>query len=1101
MLLRLAHCLGQFTSIERRSILGSQVCVRHTTHWQRVAAWCVTRTSVLINGFDKCRLLVACLALIGLCHANSPAMAQEISEPASEEFPAEAIAFFENKIRPLLAERCWDCHRGEELKGGLALDSRSALLIGGDSGPAVVPGEPDQSLLIDAVHYRTYEMPPDSRLSGDAIALLERWVEMGAPWPSEDSASVLHREEFSITQDDRDWWAYRSFASRTTPAVQSPTATRQPLDAFIQQKLDEVGLLAATEIDARRWQRRVWFDLVGLPPQPEEVSRFTQDTRPDRQVREVDRLLASPSFGVRWARHWLDVVRFAQTDGYERDGEKPEIWRYRDYVVDSFNADLPYDRFVIEQIAGDELPDADDSSVIATGFYRLGVWDDEPDDALQAEYDERDDMLATIGTTFLGSTIGCARCHRHMFDPFSQQDYYQLLAFVHGVRRTERAANRADSGTLVPLGDSAAVTQWRLEHERRVADLTERIEQQEQLLREEQPEGSNETLESLRKERESLLQEPAPFPVAMAVRETTPPTTYVLLRGNPATPGDVVEPRFPELFGSQQPTITPVNVRGVASSGRRTALAHWIVDEVQPLTARVIVNRLWHHLFGQGIAPTTSDFGKAGLPASHPELLDWLAQDLIEHEWSLKSTLRRIATSDVYARDRIPASAEVARIDPDNRLLSYRSIKRLEGEALRDSILAVSGNLSSVLGGRGFFPNLDGDIVAGGSRPGLGWSISSEAERSRRSLYTFIKRSMRDPLVEAFDYGNTTSSLSERPVTTVAPQALILLNSSWTYEQADALASWAMRAGLNSTNDAIAIMFERAMGRAPTSEELDLLSQFAESKNRQAIERVKQLVIRPNAPKSLSVEYLRQLPASMLIQPPSFEWTAHRGVWGEGYEGIDSIDPHAIPFVQWNAIDEAEGTWSMTLRCDGACERVSIFASGRMEGERFQGIEVRIEPALGTASIWTHQGESTCLGETAWHVVPNESFHVRLVSAGGASLLELRLSEGTELSDAAEPSTVVAFDASNLAPASVWGLASWGAPLIASKLVWESLPPDEGAAPQHSGSDQNRDETARKRIEPTWVRGDQTIESQASHLALVEVARLLFNANEFIYVD
>lgn len=1056
-------------------LVGNESCARCS----RVRHWLFTFQSIVFFV-----ALVVALATIGsFSHsllAQEESLPQELSDEG-EEFSAEAITWFETKIRPLLSEKCWSCHRGKEIKGGLSLDSRSAILQGGDSGPAVVPGEPSKSLLIDAIHYRTYEMPPDARLSEDSIALLERWVEMGAPWPKETSVARVERETFEITDEDRQWWAYRPLGSDSTPLVQSVVALSQPIDAFIQQKLEAVGLQPAASIDARRWQRRVWFDLIGLPPEPEDAIRFEQDARPDREAREVDRLLASHAFGVRWSRHWLDVVRFAQTDGYERDGEKPEIWRYRDYVVSAFNRDLPYDRFVTEQIAGDELPDANDDSIVATGFYRLGVWDDEPDDAVMADFDERDDMLSTIGTAFLGTTIGCARCHQHMFDPFSQQDYYQLLAFVHPIQRAQRAENRADSSTLIPLGDSEAIAKWRADHEAKLASLDAQIREQETLI-ESQPETSSERLDALRKERETVQREPYPFPLALGIREGAAPETHVLLRGNPATPGPSVEPRFPELFNSPAPLFQSVSVRGVTSSGRRTALAQWIVNEAKPLAARVIVNRLWHHLFGTGLAPTTSDLGQAGMSVSQAELVDWLAHDLLTHDWSLKSVIRRMVLSDVYGRDIHPISSDVARIDPDNHWLSYRTIKRLDAEAIRDSVLAVSGNLNSEMGGRGFFPSLDGEVVAGGSRPGLGWSVSTPWQQSRRSLYTFIKRSMRDPLVEAFDYGNTTSSLSERPVTTVAPQALILLNSPWTYQQAEVFACLAEHQTGEDMTERLAWMFQRAVGREPTEHELQVLGSFEQTKRELAHERVNHLVIRPNAPKSLSVDYLKQLPAEMLILPPNGQWSAHRGVWGHGYEGIETIDEHAIPFVQWNAIDQPQGEWVLDWRSEDACDRVSIFASGRMEGERFQGIEIRFEPKEGTVSIWSHQGESTCLHSESWNKPMIESVHVELVINGAESRVLVASNSAQGEVDPIEWT----FDGSQ-ASGNVWGLASWGASMVAETMKWRAVSEAEGEAASW--------------IKPQVLAAGETADSRAAHLALVEVARLLFNLNEFVYVD
>ncbi|MCA9107894.1 MAG: DUF1553 domain-containing protein, partial [Planctomycetales bacterium] len=641
------------------------------------------------------------------------------------------------------------------------------------------------------------------------------------------------------------------------------------------------------------------------------------------------------------------------------------------------------------------------------------------------------------------------------------------------VRRMERAANRADSATMIPLGDSAAIEAWRSQQEQRRAELEEQIAETDST--------DSARLENLRNELKGLVEQPYPFPVTLGVRETEGelPTTHVLARGNPATPAETVAPSWPILFGGETPRITPVRQRGVASSGRRLALAEWVVQDAQQLSSRVIVNRLWHHMFGRGLAPMTSDLGRAGLPPTHPELIDWLAGDLLRHDWSLKSSLRRIALSRVYGRDFRPASRDIQQIDPANQWLSYRSVKRLDAEAVRDAMLAVSETLQSRQGGRGFFPELAGDIVAGGSRPGLGWSVSSDSERHRRSVYIFVKRSMRDPLIEAFDYGNTTSPLSERPVTTVAPQALILLNSAWTYDQAEALVASLPPADDWPTAAYLAALFERVLGRAPRQDELEILETFLARQTRLAAERLDELVIRPNAPKSLSVDYLRQLPPEMLIEPPAADWSAHRGVWGQGYEGIETVDPHAIPFVSWDAIRAEQGEWRMTWRCDPATERAAVLLSGEKDGERFRGLEVRYEPKASRYSIWNHRGESVLIAEADWtgRAIGPQRVTIRLDGARSS----LHVSAVDDLNDD-EIELTLPFDAGPGIGA-MGGVTAWGAGIKIRDLEWQGL--EDGAVA----------------VRPRLIDEGRTREDQAQHMALVEVARLLFNTNEFVYVD
>ena len=361
-------------------------------------------------------------------------MALPLGQAERTGISPEGIQFFASKIRPLLVNNCHECHGNEKHKGNLQLNSRKTILRGGDSGAAIVPGNPAKSLLIEAVKYTNsdLEMPPKKKLGKQAVADLEQWIRLGAPWPSETAQVTAKREHgFSITDEDRDYWAFRPVKH---PRLAKRNGNQAPIDQLIQALLDARGIAAHPIADKATLIRRAYFDLIGLPPTYGEVQAFVNDNSHDAWPRLVEQLLGLPQYGERWGRHWLDVVRFAQTNGYERDDEKPLVWKYRDYVIRSFNEDKPYDRFVMEQIAGDELTDVDNDSLIATGFYRLGVWDDEPDDPRAAEFEVLDDKLKTTSETFIGLTVGCARCQDHMFDPISQRDYYEMLAFFRTVR-------------------------------------------------------------------------------------------------------------------------------------------------------------------------------------------------------------------------------------------------------------------------------------------------------------------------------------------------------------------------------------------------------------------------------------------------------------------------------------------------------------------------------------------------------------------------------------------------------------------------------------------------------------------------------------------
>jgi mono/diheme cytochrome c family protein len=756
--------------------------------------------------FDK---LVAALALVLTAVPGTRAA------PENPTAPADA-AFFEQEVLPLLKARCFKCHGDGKVRGNLRLTSREGILKGGDLGPAVILARPEDSNLLRAINRKDgLEMPPSGKLPPKEIETLTRWVKAGLPWPQAPGAQPGGLEAAGGRPT---YWAYQPVRRPAVPRVKNPAWVQTPLDAFVLAQLETHGLAPAPPADRVALIRRATYDLIGLPPTPEQVDAFVRDRAPDAYGSLLDRLLASPQYGEKWGRHWLDLVRFAETNGYERDGPKPFAWRYRDYVIRSFNADKPYDRFLKEQLAGDELPDGGAEAVIATGYYRLGLWDDEPADPMQARYDELDDYVATTAQVFLAMTMNCARCHDHKIDPIPQKDYYQLLAFFQDVPHfsdtrevrsrfnltdvtppeirvtyepelRRREARKAELIAEMTRIEDDAIRKMPAEDQRAAegVDRPQVIERQlKKFLTPEQDAAYTrlqKELKALRKRREPARQE-----LALSVNHCTvnPVPTQVLMRGNPHAPGARVEPAFPAVFCRPAPTMPPPGP-GARSSGRRTVLAEWIASPDNPLTARVLVNRLWQHHFGRGIVPTPNDFGRFGEPPTHPELLDWLASEFLAGGWRMKRLHKLLMLSNAYQMSS-RASADGLRQDPANRLFWRFNMRRLSAEEVRDSMLAVSGRLNLRAGGPSVYPPIPKEVLAGQSRPGEGWEKSSPEEAARRSVYAYVKRSLLVPILSQHDQADTDSSCPVRYTTTVPTQALGMLNGEFTQEEAAALA-------------------------------------------------------------------------------------------------------------------------------------------------------------------------------------------------------------------------------------------------------------------------------------------------------------------------
>ncbi|MCY3970246.1 MAG: PSD1 and planctomycete cytochrome C domain-containing protein, partial [Acidobacteria bacterium] len=641
--------------------------------------------------------------------------------------PADGIKLFEENVRPVLEQNCFMCHSDpERAENGLLLTTRAGLLRGGERGPAISTSEPALSLLLHAVGYddEQLQMPPSGRLVDPEIEAIRQWVLLGAPFGGdEDALSEVApaQDEFEITEADRAWWSVRPLVRPDIPAVADSDWALNPIDRFLLARLEAAGLKPPPPANRRALIRRASYDLTGLPPTLEEVEAFEQDQRPDAWERLIDRLLASPHYGERWGRHWLDLVRYAETDGYERDRKKPSAWRYRDWVIDALNADMPYDEFLTHQLAGDELGNPTAASVIATGYLRLGIWDDEPTDTELAQYDDLDSVLDTTSRVMLGMSIGCARCHNHRGDPIPQTDYYRMLSFFRGI------APYKVGGGNEPTPEN--YTDWI------PADLGT-------------ADAGGPPVEG----------PPANLIEVLRVKELGPeaPPTHVLIRGNPHAPAERVEPGFPLILGDADPGLEPRSPDS-ATTGRRLALARWIADDGNLRTSRVMANRLWQYHFGRGLSPTPNDLGRFGQEATHPDLLDWLATEFTARDWSLKSMHRLIMTSRAYQMSSRPPEGSLE-VDPGNDLFSRFNMRRLAAEEIRDSVLAATGTLNLEIGGPSVYPPMPAEVLATASQPDKAWGEATPGEAARRSIYIHVKRSLLHPLLESLDLADTDST-------------------------------------------------------------------------------------------------------------------------------------------------------------------------------------------------------------------------------------------------------------------------------------------------------------------------------------------------------
>lgn len=741
----------------------------------------------------------------------------------ADKVSPDDLHFFESKIRPALARHCYGCHSAEAktAMGGLRLDSRDGVLRGGNRGEAIVPGSVADSLLLEALSYESdLKMPPMGKLSEQVIADFRQWIERGAPDPRKQA--VAKQESQIDLKKGRRYWAFQAPERPKLPPVNDLSWPRGAVDQFLLAKREEAGLPAVADADRPALLRRATFDLLGLPPTPKEIDSFVNDPDENAFRKVVDRLLQSPRFGERWGRHWLDVARYGETMGRTLNYPFPVAWRYRDYVIDAFNRDKPYDRFVGEQIAGDLLPSESDwqrrEQVTATGFLALGAHDlNEPDRTLYP-MDVADEMINVTSRTILGLTVGCARCHDHKFDPIPTRDYYALAGIFRstelkgGLRqrpkdgayfkvdkllRLKRASVSAESGT--GWAELRRAELWR-----QIADAVKAKERKK--------------VRDLSKELDEL---PLPWNVVMGVKDSEAiQPCRINIGGDPHTLGEEVPRGFLQVLDREaagRPNISD------SESGRRQ-LAQWLVRRDNPLTARVMVNRIWHHLFGRGLVPSVDNFGKMGEEPSHPGLLDYLAVQFMDQDWSVKSIIREIMLSRSYQLSTGFQRANFEN-DPDNKLLWRMNRRRLEVEAIRDAMLFVSRELKLEPPRGSPVQRWKRNVqVRTGNKQLEPWDM----EQNYRSVYVPVIRTQLSRFFETFDFPESSEADGSRDVTTVATQALFFLNSPFARRQANA-ASERLLASTADDRDRVKHVYLQVLSREPTRQELERALAFVRS--------------------------------------------------------------------------------------------------------------------------------------------------------------------------------------------------------------------------------------------------------------------------------
>jgi len=780
--------------------------------------------------------------------------------------PARTGTDFAREIEPIFQKRCTGCHGAAQQMNGLRLDDGEAALKGSYAGPVIIPGKSQESKLIQRVVSTKdgVRMPPSGPpLSASEIDQLRAWIDSGAIWP----ASRKAKESKPVNQH----WAFKPIVQPAPPDVKQSSWVRNPIDRFILSKLESESIAPSAEADRRTLLRRLSLDLTGLPPTPEEMAAWLADNRPDAWERQVDRLLASPHYGEKWARHWLDLAHYADSDGYEKDQSRPWAWRWRHWVIQALNSDMPFDQFTIAQLAGDLLPGATVDDRVATGFYRNTLTNREAGtDRAEARFEQLVNRTNTIGTVWLGLTVGCAQCHNHKYDPISQKEYYELLAFVNSADeqymeaplpgeigpylRARPEYDRKRQELLEKYEVPALQTEWEklvlaaldnpgkdVEWDFAVTSMKAMLDDAEKLIRM-GPEKRNryqrqlvtdyfistygptrnrdkEKLEKLKELRKELAALNRTFPhlslAPVMVENPSAPKAYIAIKGDYREKGLEVEPRTPAV-------LPPLKHNGKPD---RLALARWLVSRENPLTARVTVNRAWQEFFGKGLVRTSEDFGTQGERPSHPELLDWLAAEFMERGWSLKQLHRLIVTSATY-RQSSAIRKDLLERDPDNTLLARQSRLRLQAELIRDSALFVSGLLNTEIGGRSVRPPLPPGVAELGYANSVKWEESQGPARYRRGLYIHFQRTTPYPQLISFDAPDSNVACSRRSRSNTPLQSLNLLNDLVFFEAAQAFALRILNTAGEGFANRIRYAFETALGRLPSPTEAERLGKY-----------------------------------------------------------------------------------------------------------------------------------------------------------------------------------------------------------------------------------------------------------------------------------
>jgi hypothetical protein len=821
--------------------------------------------------------LVAATAAAAVAAPAARPVAAAKPSALAPKVDSASLEFFERKVRPVLVQSCYQCHSAtsEKLKGGLYVDSRAGLLKGGESGPAVFPGDPAKSLLIKAIRSADadVQMPPKQKLTDQQVADLTRWVQMGAPWPAEKKPAGAVAGQPTLTQDQKyaqlkkDHWAWQPVKQATPPTVADAAWPASDIDKFVLAKLEKAELKPVADADRVSLIRRVTFDLTGLPPTPEEIVAFVGDKSSDAYAKLVDRLLASPQFGETWGRHWLDVARYAESTGSTRNYPYHNAWRYRDYVIDSFNADKPYNTFVMEQVAGDLMPTRDPAQknerLVATGLLAMGVKDLNERDRDKYTMDNVDEQIDVVSRSVLATTIACARCHDHKFDPIPTEEYYKVAGIfksteiLSGVKPRRGGMSRdyndpdaliklaavpvkatATSGKPAPavaaVSKAEQVKQLQAEFQETQGELrkmafvlgirqgdreaTKKVLQQnpakarEFLELREEVQALRVKLDELENDKPATAAKPA-APVAalaMGARDADRPgDCRVNLHGDHDNLGAAV-PRGP---------ISLIKVPGVPTikpdESGRLQFATWLASPENPLTARVMVNRVWHHLFGQGLVRTVDNFGSTGEAPSHPELLDYLAKQFVKDGWSVKKTIRQVVLSRTYRLSAAYAEANY-NADPDNVMLWRHEQRRLTAEQIRDALLAVGGTLDAARpAGSPVAKMPDAEI-----REGRRGRMFDRDGGLYRSVYLPVARSLVTPMMDTFDFAEPTMVIGDRDVTTVATQALFLMNNEFAAGQSRRLAEKLLAdTSIGSDADRVDHAYGRTVGRSATEAE------------------------------------------------------------------------------------------------------------------------------------------------------------------------------------------------------------------------------------------------------------------------------------------